>query len=78
MDIGMPGVDGYEACRRIRQEPPAHRPIVVAVTGWGHPQDKQRAFEAGFDAHLTKPVDPSAVEDLLAVSAGARQTSLSA
>jgi CheY-like chemotaxis protein len=78
LDIGMPDVDGYEACRRIRQEPPARRPIVVALTGWGHPQDKQRALEAGFDAHLTKPVDPSAVEDLLAVSAGSRQTSVSA
>jgi PAS domain S-box-containing protein len=78
LDIGMPGIDGYEACRRIRLEPAARRPVIVALTGWGHPQDKQRALEAGFDAHLTKPVAPSAVEDLLAVSAGARQTSVSA
>jgi len=78
LDIGMPGIDGYEACRRIREQPAARRPIVVALTGWGHPQDKQRALDAGFDAHLTKPVDPSSVEDLLAVSAGARHTSISA
>jgi PAS domain S-box-containing protein len=78
LDIGMPGIDGYEACRRIRQQAAVRRPIVVALTGWGHPQDKRRALDAGFDAHLTKPVDPSAVEDLLAVSAGGRQTSFSA
>jgi signal transduction histidine kinase len=69
LDIGMPGMDGYEACRRIRQTPSKKHVIVVAVTGWGQPQDKQRALESGFDAHLTKPVDPEAFTRLLASSA---------
>jgi signal transduction histidine kinase len=69
LDIGMPGMDGYEACRRIRREPSDKHVIVVAVTGWGQPQDKQRALEAGFDAHLTKPVDPAAFTRLLAGNA---------
>jgi CheY-like chemotaxis protein len=64
-DIGMPGMDGYEACRRLRQQPSAQHMVVVAVTGWGRPQDKQRALDAGFDAHLTKPVDPSALASVL-------------
>jgi PAS domain S-box-containing protein len=68
LDIGMPGIDGYEACRRMRQRP-SHEPIViVAVTGWGQPQDKQRALEAGFDAHLTKPVELDALARILAAS----------
>jgi PAS domain S-box-containing protein len=68
LDIGMPGIDGYETCRRIRRER-TERPIfVVAVTGWGQSQDKQRALDAGFDAHLTKPVDPAVVEELLAAN----------
>ena len=71
----MPGIDGYEACRRIRRGPSDRRVVVVALTGWGHAQDKQRALEAGFDAHLTKPVDPAAFESLLAVSRpGAKQS----
>jgi CheY-like chemotaxis protein len=41
--------------------------FIVALTGWGHPQDKQRALDVGFDAHLTKPVDPSALEELLSL-----------
>ncbi len=64
LDIGMPGTDGYEICRQIRQRSGTHH-MVVALTGWGHPADKQRAIEAGFDAHLTKPVDPAAFEALL-------------
>jgi CheY-like chemotaxis protein len=66
LDIGMPGMDGYEACRRIRQQPSARNVVVVAVTGWGRSQDKQRALDAGFDAHLTKPVDPTALARVLA------------
>ena len=66
LDIGLPGMDGYEACRRIRQQPSARHVAIVAVTGWGQPQDKQRALDAGFDAHLTKPVDPTALAKVLA------------
>jgi CheY-like chemotaxis protein len=69
LDIGMPGMDGYEACRRIRQAPSDRHVVVVAVTGWGQPQDKQRALDAGFDAHLTKPVDPATFTQILATSA---------
>jgi CheY-like chemotaxis protein len=66
MDIGMPGLDGYEVCRRIRQMPSQRHVVLVAVTGWGQAQDKRRALDVGFDAHLTKPVDPDAVAQLLA------------
>jgi len=69
MDIGMPGLDGYQVCRRIRQMPSQRHVVLVAVTGWGQAQDKRRAIEAGFDAHLTKPVDPDAVAQLLAGAA---------
>jgi signal transduction histidine kinase len=69
MDIGMPGLDGYEVCRRIRQLPSQRQVVLVAVTGWGQAHDKRRAIEAGFDAHLTKPVDPDAVAQLLAGAA---------
>ena len=57
----------WASCR-IRQEHGAKPIVVVALTGWGQSQDKQRAIEAGFDAHLTKPVDPAVFEELLAGS----------
>jgi CheY-like chemotaxis protein len=66
LDIGMPGMDGYETCRRLRQMRLATRPFIVAISGWGQDGDKQRAAAAGFDAHLTKPADPAALEKLLA------------
>jgi signal transduction histidine kinase len=69
MDIGMPGLDGYEVCRRIRQMPSQRHVVIVAVTGWGQTQDKNRAFDVGFDAHLTKPVDPDTLAQLLAGAA---------
>jgi PAS domain S-box-containing protein len=72
LDIGMPGMDGYETCRRIRQQPSQRHIVVVAVTGWGQSQDKQRALDAGFDAHLTKPVDPVALGRVLAGATGRR------
>ena len=56
LDIGMPGIDGYEACRLVRQEKGASVRI-AALTGWGQEADQHRAAQAGFDAHLTKPVD---------------------
>jgi signal transduction histidine kinase/DNA-binding response OmpR family regulator len=66
LDIGMPGLDGYETCRRMREAPGGSDLIVVALTGWGQADDKQRAIEAGFNLHLTKPADPLAVRKLLA------------
>ena len=66
LDIGMPGMDGYETCRRLRQTPDGGNLVVVALTGWGQEDDKQRAADGGFDLHLTKPADPVAVQHLLA------------
>ena len=66
IDIGLPGLDGYEVARRIR----AHLGrsiLLIAITGYGQPEDQKRAYEAGFDAHLTKPV---AAERLKQVMAG--------
>jgi CheY-like chemotaxis protein len=65
LDIGMPGMDGYETCRRIRFEPFGSDVFIVALTGWGQEQDKRHATEAGFDAHLTKPADPAMLERIL-------------
>lgn len=65
LDIGLPRMNGYEAARRIRQEPWGQKMALIAVTGWGKDEDKQRALEAGCDHHLTKPVDPHLLEKLL-------------
>ena len=65
LDIGMPKLNGYDACRRIRAEPWGQGMVLIALTGWGQEQDKRRTEEAGFDAHVVKPVDPSALLTLL-------------
>jgi PAS domain S-box-containing protein len=65
LDIGMPGMDGLTLCRRLRAAPGGEHVVLVAVTGWGQDEDRQRTREAGFDFHLTKPVDPAAVEAML-------------
>jgi signal transduction histidine kinase len=69
LDIGLPKMNGYEAARYIREQPWGGHMIVIAVTGWGQEEDRRRALEAGCDHHLTKPVDPAALEKLLAVLA---------
>jgi len=66
-DIGMPKLNGYEACRLIRKQPWGRKVIVIAVTGWGQDDDRQRSHDAGFDHHMVKPVDPQAVMKMLAV-----------
>lgn len=68
LDIGMPKINGYEVARRIRQEPWGQRMLLVAITGWGQDDDKQQSREAGFDHHLTKPVNLADLKDLLEVS----------
>jgi CheY-like chemotaxis protein len=68
LDIGMPGMNGYEVARRIRAKPWKKSLMLVAVTGWGQAEDKRRALEAGFDDHMTKPVDPAMLSLLLATS----------
>ena len=64
LDIGMQPLDGYETCRRLR-ESVGEEVMVVALTGWGQVQDKEKAAAAGFNAHLTKPADPVKLRDLL-------------
>jgi PAS domain S-box-containing protein len=64
LDIGLPDMDGYEACRRLRTEFGRDMSI-AALTGWGHDRDKQRAFDAGFDVHLTKPADPQQLSETI-------------
>jgi PAS domain S-box-containing protein len=66
MDIGMPRLNGYDACRRIRSEPWGRAIVMVALTGWGQTDDRLRSEEAGFNHHLVKPVEPAALEALLA------------
>ena len=65
LDLGMPGMNGYEVCEYIRQQAWGRSIFVVAQTGWGQAQDRARSLEAGFDAHLTKPIDPEAVQEML-------------
>jgi signal transduction histidine kinase len=66
LDIGLPGLDGYEVARRIRSQPWGAAMLLVAVSGWGQPEDKRRSVEAGLSFHLTKPVNPVDIEQLLA------------
>jgi PAS domain S-box-containing protein len=66
LDIGMPGMSGHEVARRMRLEAWGRNAVLIALTGWGQEQDKQAAKAAGFDEHMTKPVDPDKVERLLA------------
>ncbi len=66
LDIGMPKMDGYETARRIRQESWGRNTVLVAQTGWGQEADKHRSQEAGFDSHIVKPIEPAALEGLLA------------
>jgi signal transduction histidine kinase/DNA-binding response OmpR family regulator len=65
LDIGMPGMDGYEVVRRLRADYPKRRAAIVALTGWGQEEDRRRAREAGFDHHLIKPADLDALQALL-------------
>ncbi|AKJ27150.1 PAS domain S-box protein [Caldimonas brevitalea] len=65
LDIGMPGMDGYEVARRLRQQPGLEGIVLAALTGWGQQQDRRRTAEAGFDHHLVKPPEAEALESLL-------------
>jgi CheY-like chemotaxis protein len=72
LDLGMPRVDGIEAARRIRALPGGEQPLIVALTGWGQPADRERTREAGFDCHLVKPADPDEVIGLIERGCGVR------
>ncbi len=65
LDLAMPELNGYDAARKIRQEPWGKDVVLIALTGWGQQRDRHRTKEAGFDAHLTKPVKYEAILDLL-------------
>ncbi len=65
MDIGMPGMDGYETARLIRQQPGQENVVLAALTGWGQQEDRRRTAEAGFNHHLVKPPEPVALESVL-------------
>ncbi len=70
LDLGLPGLDGYEVARRLRQQPQFARALVVAISGWGQDEDRRQSCAAGFDAHLVKPVDLDVLQRLLAEAAG--------
>ncbi|HWG42962.1 MAG TPA: ATP-binding protein [Gemmataceae bacterium] len=66
VDVGLPGMDGYELARQVRAAPDGDKVLLVAVTGYGQPEDRHRALEAGFNAHLVKPVDMDELARILA------------
>jgi CheY-like chemotaxis protein len=66
LDIGLPKLNGYEVCRRLRQHPWGEGLLLAALTGWGQEEDRQRSVDAGFDTHLVKPVDHDLLLRLLA------------
>jgi PAS domain S-box-containing protein len=65
LDIGIPDVDGYQLARKVRASSWGRKTVLIAVTGWGQEEDRRRAFEAGFDHHLTKPIEAETVESLI-------------
>lgn len=73
LDIGLPGMNGYEVARRVRVAPRGADTCLVAITGWGGDMDKENAKAAGFNAHLTKPVDPAALEALVIRGSGSME-----
>ncbi|HEX7027207.1 MAG TPA: PAS domain S-box protein [Gammaproteobacteria bacterium] len=75
LDIGLPGLDGYEVARRLRAQPLFANTPIVAVTGYGQENDRKRSREAGFDAHLTKPVDPLVLRTFISTGRAANADS---
>jgi CheY-like chemotaxis protein len=66
LDIGLPGMDGYQVARWLRRQPALAKVLLIAVTGYSQPEDRRRSREAGFDYHMAKPVDLDVLERLLA------------
>jgi CheY-like chemotaxis protein len=66
IDVGLPGMSGYEVARRIREQPELRHMVLIAQTGWGREEDRQTSREAGFDHHLPKPIDHQLLEKILA------------
>jgi CheY-like chemotaxis protein len=65
VDIGLPGIDGYEVARRVRRDPAVQHAVLIALTGYGCEDDRRESAAAGFDYHLVKPVEPRALENLV-------------
>ena len=65
LDLGLPKLNGYEVARKIREQPWGQDMIIVALTGWGQEEDRQKSKEAGFNGHLVKPVEQSVLMKLL-------------
>jgi CheY-like chemotaxis protein len=65
LDLGLPGLDGFEVARALRREPGLEALRIIAVTGYGQESDREKAREAGIDQHLVKPADPAFLESLL-------------
>ncbi len=65
LDIGLPGLDGWEVARQIRRPPEQKKPFLIAITGYGQEEDRRRSAEAGIDLHLVKPVDPLELQEIL-------------
>lgn len=72
LDIGMPRLNGYEAAAHIRKQPGGDRMLLLALTGWGQDEDRERARSAGFDSHLVKPVNHEELNKLLTAHATKR------
>ena len=68
LDIGLPKLNGYDVCRRIREQPWGKKMVLVALTGWGQEEDRRQSKDAGFDHHMIKPVDYEALLKVLATS----------
>jgi signal transduction histidine kinase/ActR/RegA family two-component response regulator len=66
LDIGLPIINGYDVARRLREQPKFEQTILAAITGYGQAEDRRRSMEVGFDFHLTKPVDPTALQEVMA------------
>jgi CheY-like chemotaxis protein len=65
LDIGLPGMNGYEVCKAMHEDRIAQKAVFIAQTGWGQPEHRQRSKEAGFDHHLVKPIDMQVLKHLL-------------
>ena len=65
LDLGMPDLSGFEVARGIRSAPWGRGIVLIALTGWGQEEDRRRTAEAGFDHHLTKPIPPDTIEELI-------------
>jgi two-component system, sensor histidine kinase len=76
LDIGLPGMNGYEVARQLRQEASGKRPLIAALTGYGQEEDRRLSREAGFDHHMVKPIDPNALEAFLAAAESLREASV--